>query len=84
MQRGRGAIVIAHFAETVYPCGMPLVLHAFRYRSPMTGKWVKARYRAEVAVIRERHAEFELIGEPEIRQPIPGSFSPYRRPVSGE
>jgi hypothetical protein len=45
---------------------------------------VKARYRAEVGVIRERHAEFELIGEPEVREPILGSFSPYRRPVSGE
>lgn len=84
MQRGRSAIVIAHFADTVYPYGMPLVLHAFRYRSPLTGKWVTARYRAEVTVIRERHAEFELLGEPEIREPVLGSFSPYRRPVSGE
>jgi hypothetical protein len=47
---------------------MLILLYFFRYRSPMTGKWVKARYRAELEVIRDSHAEFELIGEPEVRQ----------------
>jgi hypothetical protein len=30
----------------------PLNLYDFRYRDPLTGKWRKARYRAEVDVIR--------------------------------
>ena len=39
----------------------PLYLYEFRYRDPLTGKWRKARYRAEVEVIRQRHAEFEIV-----------------------
>ena len=46
-----------------------ILLYAFRYKSPVTGKWVKARYVAELREIRERYAEFELIGEPELREP---------------
>ena len=42
----------------------PLYLYEFRYLDPLTGKWRKARYRAEVDVIRQRHAEFEIVGEP--------------------
>jgi hypothetical protein len=47
---------------------MPLPLYAFRYRSPVTGKGVKARYVAELQEIRDHYAEFELIGEPEVRE----------------
>ena len=42
----------------------PLYLYPFRFRDPLTGKWRKARYRAELRVIRERYSEFELDGEP--------------------
>ena len=63
---------------------MPLVLHAFRYRHARTGKWVQARYRAELRHIRQDHAEFELIGEPEIREPSAGSFNPYRGQNDGD
>jgi hypothetical protein len=59
---------------------MPLHLFEFRYRDPRTGKWVKARYRAELHEIRERYAEWETIGEPEVREPLGGAFDPYRRP----
>ena len=31
--------------------------YPFRYRDPRTGKWVRARYKAEPHVIAERHAE---------------------------
>ena len=44
-----------------------LELFPFRYRNPLTGKWVKARYRAERHEIGERHAEFEITGPAEIR-----------------
>lgn len=66
------------FRPTVFLCGMSLLLYAFRYKHPRTGKWVKARYRAGLREIRDDHAEFELIGEPEIREPRAGSFNPYR------
>lgn len=60
-----------------------LLLYAFRYKSTVTGKWVKARYRAELHEISERHGdEFELLGEPEVRD-VPDvwlGFNPYRKP----
>jgi len=59
---------------------MPLERFPFRFRDPVSGKWVKARYRAERHVIAERHAEWEIIGDPlviEDDQPHDG-FNPYR------
>jgi hypothetical protein len=46
---------------------MRLEFFPFRYRDPLTRKWVRARYVAERHVIAERYAEFEIIGLPEIR-----------------
>ena len=45
-----------------------LVLYPFRFRDPLTGKWIRARYVAELHEIEQRYAEWEIIGEPEIRQ----------------
>ena len=57
----------------------PLHLYPFRYRDPRTGKWRKARYRAELHEITERYAEFELDGEPMvIHRPSDGTFNPFR------
>lgn len=47
------------------PC---LELFAFRFRDPLTGKWVRARYRAARCDIEARYAEFEIIGPAEIRE----------------
>ena len=46
-----------------------LELFPFRFRDPVTGKWIKARYVAERHVIEARYApgEWEIIGPPEIR-----------------
>jgi hypothetical protein len=44
-----------------------LALYLFRYRSPVTGKWMRARYVAEREVIAERYKEWEITGPPEIR-----------------
>jgi hypothetical protein len=41
---------------------MALELFPFRFRDPITGKWVKARYCAERHVIAQRHTEWEIIG----------------------
>ena len=56
-----------------------LELFPFRYRDPLTGKWVKARYKAERHEIAERHAEFEITGPPEIREHNPDAryFNPH-------
>ena len=45
-----------------------LELFLFRYRDVRTGKWIRARYRAERHEIAARYAEFETIGPPEIRE----------------
>jgi len=57
-----------------------LVLYPFRFRDPVTRKWVRARYVAEREVIAARYAEWEIIGPPEIRDvdPQAGYFSPWR------
>lgn len=39
---------------------MPRELFRFRYRDPLTGKWVRARYAAEVHEIANRYAKWEL------------------------
>jgi hypothetical protein len=59
---------------------MPRELYPFRYRDRLTGKWVRARYVAELHEIAERYAEWEITGPPEIRsRGESGSFNPYRR-----
>jgi hypothetical protein len=55
-----------------------LYLFAFRYKDTLTGRWIKARYRAERHEIAARYAIWEIIGEPEIRRPGGGSFNPWR------
>jgi hypothetical protein len=58
---------------------MPHELYPFRYRDPLTGKWVRARYVAQRHVIAERYAEWEFIGPAEIRTRGGGhdSFNPF-------
>ena len=57
-----------------------LFLYHFRYRTKVTGKWVRARYVAERDEIAARHAERKIIGPPEIRDVDPHArhFHPYR------
>ena len=60
------------------------VLYPFRFRGPTTGKWTRARYRASLSDIAERHADWELIGEPEYWTGDGHMFSPFRRLGSAE
>jgi hypothetical protein len=53
-------------------------LFAFRYRDLLTGRWVKARYKATRDEIAACHEEWEIIGPVEARAPITGAFHPYR------
>lgn len=57
-----------------------LELFEFRYRDQRTGKWIQARYRAERHEIAARYVEFELIGDPEIRDVHDDAryFNPHR------
>ena len=57
---------------------MPLRLYPFRYRDPLTGTWIRARYKAEAHVIAERFAEWEITGPAELRDANPVGFNPYR------
>ncbi len=54
---------------------MVLILHPFRFLDPVTHKWVKARYVAERDELEARYAKWEIIGEPEMRGPLGGSFN---------
>jgi hypothetical protein len=53
-------------------------LFPFRYRDPLTGRWVKARYKATPEEIAARFVEWEITGPAEVRLPIGGAFNPYR------
>ena len=55
----------------------PLLLYPFRYFDPVRKRWIRARYVAELHVIAERHAKWEITGPPEIRIDVGGSFNPW-------
>ena len=57
---------------------MSVELFAFRYRDPLTGRWVNARYKATRDEIAARHVEWEIIDAAEVRGPIDGVFNPHR------
>lgn len=58
---------------------MALILYPFRFRDPLTGRWVKARYLAEMEMLRARYADYEILGPPEVREVDEGWFHPARR-----
>ena len=55
-----------------------LVLYPLRFRDPVSGKWVRARYVAERDVIAARYAAWEITGAPELRSCVGGAFNPWR------
>ena len=65
---------------------MRLELFPFRYRDPLTGKWVRARYVAERHEIAKRYAEFEITGPAEIRDVDPEArpFTPFKLMMDAE
>jgi hypothetical protein len=60
------------------PCRPPLLLYSFRFVDPLTGRWVRARYRASLDEIAERYDRWEIIGEPEVRYVVSAGFSPFQ------
>ena len=55
-----------------------LALYPFRFRDPVSGKWVKARYVAGRDELVARYAEWEIIGTPELGRPLGAMFTPWR------
>jgi hypothetical protein len=57
-----------------------LLLYPFRFRDPVSGKWKRARHVAERHEITAPHAEWEIVGAPEIRDVDPNArhFHAYR------
>ena len=58
-----------------------LELFPFRFRDPVTGKWVRARYVEELHEIKRRYAQREVTGAPEIREVSSNEryFTPHPR-----
>jgi hypothetical protein len=54
------------------------LLYPFRFRDPLTGRWLRARYKAMRDEIQARYTEAEIIGPAEIRRPIDKGFVPWR------
>jgi hypothetical protein len=45
-----------------------LFLYHFKFFDRVSGKWLRSRYAAEREVIAQRHAQFEIIEPPEVRE----------------
>jgi hypothetical protein len=62
---------------TSAPDDPPVLPYPFRFVDPLTGKWVRARYRATRQEIEQRCAKWEITGMPEIIGVRSSSFNPY-------
>ena len=54
-------------------------LHPFRFRDPVTGKWVRARYRATPDDIARRYVEARVDGVGVAPANVSTGFDPFRR-----
>jgi hypothetical protein len=60
------------------PSADTLRLYPFRFRDPVSGKWLHARYVAELDVIAALYRVWEIVGAPELRRPTEAAFTPWR------
>ncbi len=60
----------------------PPLLYPFRFRDPLTGKWIRARYKASRSDLEQRYAEWEITRPGEMRKCIGGSFSPHGKLIA--
>jgi hypothetical protein len=67
----------ARFASSCHP---PSPTIPFRYRNPVTGKWVRARHVARHEEIARANAECEIVGPPEIPSVDPDPPGCTQRP----
>jgi hypothetical protein len=64
--------------DFLQPWAEPLTLYPFRFHDPLTGKWVRARHRAEHTEGAARYSEWEITGPPELRLRVAVAFSPSK------
>jgi hypothetical protein len=65
-------------------CVPTLELYPFRFRDPLTGKWIRARHKMLVPEIQRCYAEWEITGAPEVRYVTDArtaQYNPFRSPV---
>jgi hypothetical protein len=54
-----------------------LELCPFRFRDPLTGKWVRARHKMQVPELQRAYAEWDITGAPEVRHVTETSAQPF-------
>lgn len=54
-------------------------LYPFRFQHPVTGRWVRARYRATAGDIAHRYAQARLDGDGVAPSGVSTGFDPFRR-----
>ena len=61
-----------------------LQLYLFRFRDPLTGKWVRARYKLQVPELHRCYAQWGTTDAPDVRHvsaATPEQFSPVGVPA---
>lgn len=64
--------------DHLQPWAEPLTLYPFRFRNPVSGKRVRARYVAERREIAARYAEWDITEAPAIRARGGAAFSQWK------
>jgi hypothetical protein len=54
-----------------------LELYPFRFRDPLTGKWIRDRHELQVPEMQRHYVEWEILGAPEIRRVTETSVQPF-------
>jgi hypothetical protein len=58
-----------------------LELYRFRFRDPLTGKWVRTRHKLQVPEIQRHYSDWVITGAPEIRHVTETSTQPFEPPA---
>ncbi len=54
-----------------------LALYPFRFRDPLSGKWVRARHKMQVPEMQRHYPDWEITGAPEFRHVTESSVQPF-------
>lgn len=73
--------LLARLPDAIVAVVAPLIrLYPSKYRDPVSGPWIKARYRASLDDIRARYIEWMIEGAPEVRETSGAvGFNPHPR-----
>jgi hypothetical protein len=57
---------------------MPILqLYPFRFRDPLTGKWVRAHHKMQVPELQRHYSDWEITGAPQVRHATTASAQPF-------